>query len=85
MDLFQAMRVFVRVVETGSSTTAARSLNVSTAHTSRGCRQEALVSLPAASTLARMSRHHCRYRVPTSLRDWLRAVRCSGRAFTAAH
>lgn len=35
MDLFQAMRVFVRVVETGSFTAAARSLNVSTAHISR--------------------------------------------------
>lgn len=35
MDLFYAMRVFVRVVETGSFTATADSLNVSTAHISR--------------------------------------------------
>ncbi|MNB90575.1 HTH-type transcriptional regulator DmlR [compost metagenome] len=35
MDIFYAMRVFVRVVETGSFTATADSLNVSTAHISR--------------------------------------------------
>ena len=35
MDIFQAMRVFVRVVETGSFTAAAQALGYSTAQTSR--------------------------------------------------
>lgn len=35
MDIFQAMRVFVRVVETGSYTAAAQALGYSTAQTSR--------------------------------------------------
>ena len=35
MDIYQAMRVFVRVVETGSFTAAAQALGYSTAQTSR--------------------------------------------------
>lgn len=35
MDIFQAIRVFIRVVDTGSFTAAAQAMNLSTAQVSR--------------------------------------------------
>ena len=54
MDIHQAMRVFVRVVETGSFTAAAQALGYSTAQTSRLLSE--LESLLQARLLQRSTR-----------------------------
>lgn len=61
MDLFYAMRVFVRVVETGSFTATADSLDVSTAHISRS------IALLEDSIKARLIQRSTRSQVLTEV------------------